>query len=146
MNNKTILYALCLFLNVAVSGVAAAQSLSDTAIKTNVKAIESPLQKILQLEPWQFQYRTENYKYLKLSGGNQYGFMTDNVQAVFPDLVKEKKVSYSFGKNAYRNAAVKTIDETGLIPVLVASVKQQQEMIEALKAEIAALKSAIAEK
>lgn len=146
MNNKTILYALCLSLSLAVSGVAAAQSLSDTTIKTNVKTIESPLQKILQLEPRQFQYRTENYKYLKLSGGNQYGFMIDNVQAVFPDLVKEKKVSYSFGKNAYRNAAVKTIDETGLIPVLVASVKQQQEMIEALKAEIAALKSAIAEK
>ena len=37
---------------------------------------------------------------------------------------------------------IKTIDETGLIPVLVASIKEQQAEIEKLKRDIAELKAA----
>lgn len=48
-----------------------------------------------------------------------------------------------FGKNVYRGTKVKTIDETSLIPVLVASIKEQQVEIEKLKKDITELKAAI---
>ena len=45
-----------------------------------------------------------------------------------------------FGKNAYRDANMKTVDEASLIPLLVASIKEQQQQIEELKAAVAELK------
>ncbi|ANH82295.1 hypothetical protein A8C56_16200 [Niabella ginsenosidivorans] len=123
-----------------------AQTLSDKDIKTHITEIESPLQKLMQLEPRQFLYNSHKYKYLKLNEGQQYGFIADNMKRIFPDLVKEKKISRPFGKNAYRYARVSTIDQTALIPVLVASIKQQQETIEQLKTQVAELKKEIAVK
>ena len=55
-------------------------------------------------------------------------------------MVGQKNVSYMFGKNSYRDTKIKTIDESSLIPVLVAAIQQQQEQIEKLKVEVEALK------
>lgn len=73
--------------------------------------------------------------------GTQYGFIAEDIAQTFPELVAEKSFSYMFGKNAYRTAKVKTVDEASLIPVLVASIKEQQEQIEKLKQEIENLKN-----
>ncbi|WP_300596688.1 tail fiber domain-containing protein [Niabella sp.] len=146
MNSKIVVTVLSAFVCSSMAFVAGAQTLTDKELKTRVAEIESPLQKIIQLEPKQFEYKAKDYKFLKLDEGAQYGFMAENVKTVFPHLVKEKKVSYMFGKNAYRDARVSTIDESGLIPVLVASIKQQQEEIELLKAELMKLKKETAGK
>lgn len=107
-----------------------AQQVHDNEIKKNVTEIGTPLEKLLQLEPKVFEYNTEKYKHLKLQPGRKFGFMSDNMQSVFPELVTTKHSSYMFGKNVYRDTRVKTIDETSLIPVLVASIKEQQAEIE----------------
>lgn len=119
------------------------QNISDHSIKKNISAIDQPLQKITQLEPKQFEYNTASFKHLKLKGGQQFGFIAEEVGAVFPHLVSERSISYRYGKNVYRNATIKTIDETSLIPVLVASIKEQQAEIEKLRTEIAAMQKQI---
>jgi len=146
MNRKIVVRTLGAFVFLSIASVAGAQTLTDKDLKTGIAEIENPLQKIVQLEPKQFEYRAKDYKYLKLDEGARYGFMDDNMKRVFPSLVKERKVSYMFGKNAYRDAKIQTIDESGLIPVLVASIKQQQEEIEQLKAELLKLKKETAGK
>ena len=45
-----------------------------------------------------------------------------------------------YSKNNYRNTKIKTIEETDLIPVLVASIKELNAEINKLKTEIDALK------
>ena len=55
-------------------------------------------------------------------------------------MVSQKNVSYMFGKNSYRDTKIKIIDETSLIPVLVAAIQQQQEQIEKLTVEVETLK------
>lgn len=131
-----------IFLLVAVfcSSVIYAQQLTDRSIKTNITTIDNPLQKLTRLTPHQFEYDTQGFKFLKLKEGAQYGFMAEDIQSVFPHLVNEKSVTYMFGKNVYRNAKFKTVDEAGLIPILVASIKEQQVEIEKLKTEITQLK------
>ena len=104
--------------------------------------ISTPLLKLIQLAPKVFEYNTEKYKHLKLKSGLHFGFMSDNMQQVFPELVTTKYISYMFGKNVNRGATIKTIDETSLIPILVASIKEQQAEIEKLKKDIAGLKAA----
>lgn len=124
-----------------VSTVARSQNLDDKDIKKNITAIDNPLKKLVRLEPKAFEYNTAQYKHLKLEKGKKYGFLAEDFQDIFPDLVTEKSVTYMFGKNAYRNSTVKTIDEQSLIPLLVASIKEQQQQIEKLTAELEELKN-----
>ena len=125
---------------ILVAAILFAQDLSDTKIKKNIEPIDNPLQLVMQLEPKKYEYNVSDYKHLKLQPGSQYGFIAEDIQAIFPNLVKEKSVNYMFGKNVYRNATIKTVDESSLIPVLVASIKEQQAAIEQLKMEILQLK------
>jgi len=122
-------------------GTVYAQSLADSEIKRNITSISSPLQKLVMLEPKSYEYETAKFKYLKLQHGRKYGFLAENVQGIFPELVGERSVQYMFGKNSYRDATIKTVDETALVPLLVAAIKEQQLQIEALKAAVAELKS-----
>lgn len=131
-------YLFLAFLLVAV--FSQGQEISDAVIKKNISTIDDPLRKLIQLSPKSFEYDNKNYKYLKLQHGLQYGFIAEDLQAVFPNLVKERSVSYMFGKNAYRHTRIKVIDEASLIPVLVAAIKEQQIAIENLKTEIQGLK------
>lgn len=135
---KKIIFSV-LFSGITV--VLSAQSLPDSEIKKNVTDISTPLQKLVQLEPKVFEYDTEKYKHLKLKAGKTFGFMSENMQQVFPELVITKHSSYMFGKNVYRDTKFKAIDETSLIPVLVASIKEQQVEIEKLKKAIEELKA-----
>jgi len=118
-----------------------AQEIPDAVIKKNITAIDNPLQKLIQLNPVSFEYDNANYKHLKLQHGRQYGFIAENVQPVFPTLVKERSVSYMFGKNVYRNARIRTIDESRLVPILVAAIQEQQSELEKLKADVHELKN-----
>jgi Chaperone of endosialidase len=123
-----------------ISANAIAQTINDEQTKLNVTSISNPVERLSQLKPISFEYNTKQYKFLNLQSGKQYGFLSDNIQAVFPELVKEKRVSYMQGKNNYKNASIASINETSLIPVLVASIVEQQKQIDQLKSEIDALK------
>lgn len=120
-----------------------AQTLTDQEIKTNVQAISQPLQKISALEPRVFEYNTARYTHLSLPKGTQYGFMTENVEKVLPGSIQTTRYAYMKGKNSYSHAVVKNTDMQSLIPLLVASIKEQQSQIDALKAEVERLKAAV---
>lgn len=134
---KTVfLIATTLFTVNAVS----AQTIADTDVKRNIATINSPLKSLLRLEPRVFEYETEKFKTLRLKEGRQYGFLADNMQEVFPGMVNSKHVNYMYGKNTYRQASIRTVDEVSLIPVLVASIQELHLEVEKLKQELSALK------
>jgi hypothetical protein len=141
MRYKTFKISIILISFLLVCVYSGAQNTSDAAIKKNISAIDSPLQKLVRLSPVSYEYDQANYKYLNLQHGRQYGFIAEDLQAIFPALVKQKPVSYMFGKNVYRDARIKVVDEASLIPVLVASVKEQQSEIEKLKSDVQELKN-----
>lgn len=130
-----------LFIILCMAGQSAfSQDLSDKDIKKNVTAIESPLQQITSLNPKAFEYNRGQYSHLQLPGGTHYGFITEEFQQVFPGLVYKKPYTYMAGKNLYKDATVKTINLESLIPVLIASIKEQQAQINQLRGEIETLK------
>jgi hypothetical protein len=130
-----------LFAMVLLTAGTYAQNIPDTEIKKNISGINNPLQSIIRLEPKAFEYNKDKFKDLKLPGGRQYGFVTEEVQSVFPELVSTRSYSYMAGKNLFRTAKIKSLDTESLIPILVASIKEQQQEIEKLKIEIQALKN-----
>lgn len=136
----SIKYLAIITVSFFISTNAIAQTINDEQTKLNVASISNPVEKLAQLKPISFEYNTKQYKFLNLQTGKQYGFLSDNIQAVFPELVKEKRVTYMQGKNNYKNASIASINETSLIPVLVASIVEQQKQIDQLKSEIEVLK------
>jgi hypothetical protein len=139
MKNK-IQQLLLVVVGLFVSQSILAQDLNDATLKKYVKPVSNVTSQIMQLKPQLYEYKAEYNRSLKLPAGRQFGFGIDNMEAVFPQLVKSRTISYSAGKNLFKQAYVKEVEMEGLIPVLVESIRELQMQITQLKAEIQALK------
>lgn len=98
---------------------------SDIVLKKNIKPMSGDMMRgIYQLQGNTYQWRTEEFKEKNFSEGTQLGFIAQDMQKVFPELVNEDKDGYL------------SINYTGLIPVLTEAHKQQQKTIESQQAQI----------
>ncbi|MBX3238394.1 MAG: hypothetical protein KIT80_06375 [Chitinophagaceae bacterium] len=105
-------------------------------VKVNGSALQTGSSPTKYTEP---DTNISTFKYLKLSNTSKYGFLEKELMQLFPELVKEKTVSYMYGKNAYRKATVKVLDEEKLVYKMATTIKAQELEIEKLKALIAEL-------
>lgn len=131
---------LVLLVSMLISQSSFGQEIPELSLKKEVKAITSGTEILQQLTPISFKYNQKEFPYLENAGSIQYGFNADQVQLVLPNLVYQKNGQFVGGKNLYKSYSHKQIDEAGLIPILVASVKELQEQVNQLKTEIAQLK------
>ena len=99
---------------------------SDARLKTNINTMTGSLDNILKLRGVTF-----NWKESSNPTKTQYGFIAQEVEKVFPDLVGTDSNGY------------KTVNYIGVIPVLTEAIKTQQEEIESLKSENEQLKSTL---
>lgn len=140
---RTIIYTFkaALVSAVVLTGISTqAQDTATDPIKTSTVQIDQPLEKIAEMQPQVVEFKPNTFKYITNKKGVKFIVAPDGVQAKYPELVAEKKITYMYGKNAYRTASFKVIDEDKLAQVMLAAVKEQQSEINQLKAEIDALK------
>jgi hypothetical protein len=124
---------------------------SDERLKKNISPIKSGLQKILALNGVTYNYNFDLNKYdeidiTKLSETKQkstegdkleidrdlhIGLLAQAVQTVVPEVVKEDE------------KGILSVNYVELIPLLIEAVKEQQDNIEALEAEIVELQAAL---
>jgi len=76
--------------------------LSDRRLKTNIKPLNQKAEKILKLKPKQFNYKKNSQK-------TQFGFLAQEVEKIYPELVHQVS----------GNNSLKSIDYFGLIPLLI---------------------------
>jgi hypothetical protein len=95
---------------------------SDARLKTNILPISSCLSHIMQLEGYQYKWKDENR-----DQDIQFGLLAQEVQKVFPELVK-KDAKDLLGVNY-----------SGFIPLLINSIKEQQQTIQTLEKRLLAL-------
>lgn len=115
---------------------------AQTVKQTEITSINNSLNTVLKLTPVNFSYEKDWATKLKLNTQKQAGFAIEEVEKVAPELVVNQHKIYTSGKNSTKTATVPVVDYETLIPLLVGSIKEQQQQIEALKKEIRALKSA----
>jgi hypothetical protein len=84
---------------------------SDENLKENIRPIENPLNKILQITGVEFDWKETQQP--------SVGVIAQEIEKVFPELVKT-------GEN-------KSVNYNGLIGVLIEAMKEQQKQIEELK-------------
>lgn len=100
--------------DVLVTGVTTSfdfNSTSDIKLKTNIKKIENPIEKILQISGVTFDWKKDNR--------SSVGVIAQEIESVFPELVQ--------GEDP------KTVNYNGLIALLIECIKEQQVEINILK-------------
>lgn len=105
-------------------------SFSDARLKKDINEIEDPLNGILALHGVEFSWDTTGYPEMDLNNYPQIGFIAQEVELIYPQLVKTD------------DSGFKTVDYPKLIPVLVEAIKQQQTIINDLQQQIAEIRQA----
>lgn len=101
---------------------------SDYRLKENIQPMQGALGVVAQLNPVTYTW--------KVDGSDGQGFIAHELQAVVPDCVTgEKDAEDAEGKPVYQG-----IDTSFLVATLTKAIQEQQEQINQLKAEVAALK------
>ena len=122
--------AACGQINANGANTAAFGSTSDSRLKENIVDLPSQLSNIMALRPVEFDYIESE------GGGHQIGFIAQEVQAIYPDLVGERADGMFTLTDLNKNDArlIKAIQE------LKALVDTQASTITQLQADVAALK------
>ena len=105
--------------------VAYSNSISDEKMKENITVVENAVDKVQQLRGVEFTWKKD--------GNKSAGVIAQDVEKVLPQAVKEKDI---MGEGE----VVKTVNYDTMSALFIEAIKEQQEQIEALKAEIKALK------
>ena len=102
---------------------------SDGKFKKDIKDIDNPISKVLQLAGKEYNWNTSEYKSMNFDNKLQLGFIAEEVQKVVPELV-------DIDENGNRS-----LNYAGMIPLLVEAVKEQQNQIVLLQNKISDLES-----
>jgi hypothetical protein len=102
---------------------------SDIRLKHNFEQINDALGIIKKLNPLKYDFRYDELKEMGLPKERQIGLIAQEVEKVLPELVSE--ISEAKDKTKYKG-----LNYTGLIPILIKAMQEQQSEIEKLKAKI----------
>ncbi|MEL6252528.1 MAG: tail fiber domain-containing protein [Bacteroidota bacterium] len=112
---------------------------SDERLKTQIAPLQSGLPTILQLKPKQYRYEHEKFDFMNLEEGDQFGFIAQEIESLLPNLVKDSFQPFdevTTDSEDGQGYSFKAINYTGLIPIMVSAMQEQQEVIETQEARI----------
>ncbi len=96
---------------------------SDERYKQNITAIQSPVQKLMQINGVEYDMKITEFPKNNFPAKRQIGLLAQNVEKVVPEAVNELD-------------GYKGVDYAKLVPLLIEAVKEQQHQIEDLKATV----------
>lgn len=111
-------------------------AISDRKTKKNIISINSALTIISKLNPVSYYFDLNKYPTLGLNKGLEYGFISQEVKEILPEITKEKRLNtlattqQKLGsENKSKMESFLMIDYTRLIPILTKGIQEQQEII-----------------
>ncbi|MEZ4808570.1 MAG: tail fiber domain-containing protein [Flavobacteriales bacterium] len=117
--------------------------MSDATLKTNVEEIGNAHELINALQPKTYEFIPQQHPHMQMPQGRQWGVLAQELQEVMPELVERVPVPAvydSTGAQVAEATSHLSVNYIGLIPVLIAAVKEQQAVIDQVQAENAALR------
>lgn len=112
---------------------------SDRKLKKNIEGLGQGLESVMKLKPSSYEFRTDEYRQMSLPAGKRFGFIAQDLEQVFPQLVTNAHHPEELdaqGKVVAEAVDFKAVSYTELIPVLTKAIQEQQQEIEALKAQV----------
>ena len=105
-------------------------AISDQRHKENIRDLDVGLNAVMQLKPRKFDWKEGKGKNVK----DDRGFIAQEFEKVFPDLIDEWKDHAPEGEEPYKSV------RQDLIPVLVKAIQELKAELDTVKAELATLK------
>lgn len=105
---------------------------SDKKLKKNIKPLQNVMDKIMQLKPAVYDFRVGEFGAMNLAEGKHFGFLAQEVQDVFPDLVSRQAFPPQYNEKQEKTAdAIEYLglNYTELIPVIIEGMQEQQKTI-----------------
>lgn len=130
---------------------------SDERFKQNVQPVRNALDKIKLLKPRSYEFNQKDFAFMNLPQGNQLGLLAQELEQVFPELIGEVETDRNLFEHhegdehrphspADRDEfKFKAVNYTGLIPVLIAGIQEQQAEMDVQRAEMEAKDNKIAD-
>lgn len=120
---------------------------SDSTIKTNIVKFEGASSILNQISCYSYHYDSTKFgNHVNLPKNIQYGFLAQEVEAAFPEVVKygslPPKID-SLGKMVVQPQPVMMIDYTRMIPLLQAGYREQETIIDSLTVRLANLEAIV---
>jgi len=108
---------------------------SDKKLKTNIKDEEDVLEKLESLDAVTYTFKPN--KNINLPNTLQHGFIAQNLEEVFPELVKTvTKPIYDQDNQVIEQYEYKTVNYIGLISVLSSGIKELNEKVASLENQL----------
>jgi Chaperone of endosialidase len=101
---------------------------SDLRLKTNIANFGNAIDLIQKLRPKTFNYDITKFPDLGFEKELQYGLIAQEVEQTLPTLVRNTQFP--------NKQQFKTVNYTGLVPILIKAMQEQQSEIEQLKAKL----------
>ncbi len=117
---------------------------SDARLKSDIAPLQGGLNTIMQLQAKRYTYDREQFDFMNLPEGEQYGFLAQDLQQLLPTLTQRAFQAYDEALSdtpegqGFEFTAVNYI---GLIPIMVSGMQEQQEIIEAQEKKIESLEA-----
>lgn len=119
---------------------------SDRKLKQDIRPFTNAIDKLMQLKPSTYTFKTGEYSSMNLPEGLQIGLIAQELETVFPEMVKqvyELTVPDDKGNKIVKNPDFKAVNYVELIPVLIKGIQEQQDQISQQDRQIADLKALI---
>ncbi|QQR86677.1 MAG: tail fiber domain-containing protein [Flavobacteriales bacterium] len=114
---------------------------SDAMFKSNVQPLAGATPKLMQIAPHTYETDSANYGYVGMDGGSHMGVIAQELQAVFPELVRTvtRPAEYdSAGALVHPSLQFMAVNYQELIPLLIAGFQEQQAQLAAMQQALAA--------
>jgi hypothetical protein len=102
---------------------------SDSRLKIDIADIANPLEEVLALRGVRYRWNTKEFPAMFFGDKPQIGFIAQDVEQVYPELV-------TTAPNGY-----KMVDYARLTPILVEAMREQQVIIVSLEQRVSALEN-----
>lgn len=107
---------------------------SDKKLKEEIQDEENILEKVMELNAVTYKFKKNDQ--LNLPDELQHGFLAQDIEAVFPELVRTiKKPIFGEDNKIIDEYEYKVVNYTGLISVLTSSIQELNEKVVALENE-----------
>lgn len=112
---------------------------SDENLKKNLQPLQNVLDKVMKLDVKTYSYKTSEFPEMNLPTGMQSGFTAQNMESVFPELVKVNPAKKE------QPQEFKAVNYIGMIPILTEAIQEQQKGFESKDARIDELEKQLKE-
>jgi hypothetical protein len=93
---------------------------SDKKLKKNITIIPNALDNLMKIKGVSFDWKNDEFPDKQLPNNKQLGIIAQDVESVYPEIVFTD------------NEGFKSVNYNGLTPIVIESIKEQQEQIKNL--------------